>query len=240
MNIIKNIKFVPFKKSMLYILLRYIDISNLYIPVVVIDGNIVDMLSSLSNDDDDENDYIHKCNNANKGKNKRSYESDDEDNEYSKKPKEDNYNYRDKDSVSSISETSSEEDVSNYLIVKRPELIENEIAELKKDQILIEEGITLANILPDKQERSNGRVLELIERGHKPYFNEQVSVIEGLNKLQKVISEELIASEKERARCRDTINAAVDGIRYWDKETVKVKVTEEYKEKVLDRSPDSD
>lgn len=227
-----------------------VNTNNLYVSVVLLDSDIKQKYLDRFNDDESENDnFIYKCKTDEeyKGKNKRSYHSDDDENEYSKKSRESSYSYRDEyqeEESSNYTESNNsieDEDDKNILILKRPEVIDTEIENIKENLNLIKNAKKLDDKLPSDKQWSNDNVLKLMNKGYTAFFDKsEESVKEGLGKLEKEIRRELNSSEKEKTRCTSAINSEGNTVKSWDHNSVWIKTSDEFFAGFYKNSSDSE
>ena len=195
-----------------------------------------------------------------KGKGKRNYESESEsDNDKQdisdnlKKLRGDEYRHQSEEYGSSdysnpdysedeqSDNSKDNEDKEFTLILRRPEVIDNEIKDLTEDIKLIEKAKKLDSKLPSNAQWLNDNVSKLSSKGYKDYFDkDNGSVKEGLEKVEKHAKKELDSTEIERTRCKDTINAEGSEVKSWDKDTIWVKTSKEQYDIVMDSEINTD
>ena len=197
-----------------------------------------------------------------KGKGKRNYESDsdsDNDDKYvtdnSKKPRENQYrdkseNYESSDySGSYYSEDEESNNSKNYdnkneeltLIVRRPEIIDNEIKNLSEDLNLIEKAKRLDNKLPSDVQWLNDSVSKLSLKGYHDFFDKKNgNVKESLERVERYTKKELDMTEAERNRCKDTINASGSEVKSWDNDTLWLKISKKRYEAIMNQEENTD
>jgi hypothetical protein len=133
------------------------------------------------------------------------------------------------------------EDKEFTLILRRPEIIDNEIKDLTEDLKLIEKAKNLDSKLPSSAQWLNDNVSKLSSKGYRDYFDKNNgSVKEGLEKVEKHAKKELDSTEAERTRCKDTINAEGSEVKSWDEDTIWVKTSKEQFDIVMDSGINTD
>ena len=132
-------------------------------------------------------------------------------------------NYEDK------SKTDKNEN-ENVFIVRRPEVIEDEIKELNKDLNLINKAKNSEN--NSDVDALGDSIAKLSMKGYKDFFDEENNTIkEGLKKAEELTKESLAETEKERLDCKETMNAEGSQIKVWNDSELFVKTTKEFYDK---------
>ena len=158
------------------------------------------------------------------------------------------YDYRDKAEESDSSDSSQNEseysdkseDSKPISIIRRPDIIDDEIKNYNDDLELIEKAKNLDSKLPPSQQLMNDSVSKLSKTKYSDWFQENTnSVKESLENLERYVEDELYAAKLERASCTTIINAEGSVIKTWDGKNMWVETTQEVRDSLVNNEDEN-